>query len=395
MTLSPMMNVTSSSAHRADDMKKLTNRIITSILLVLTVVATLWLLLAGWGGRIDPRTWAPPALAVLTYPVAVMVVLALAVVMAIVRRWWLLAALGVALLLTAPALRVNMPMHVWHHSDVDSSSTFKLLTFNAMGFYGDTDSTSSSMRYILDSDADLVVLQEAALEPPGFIDHPWVAPMREEIERKYPYYSKGYRDLVILSRWPYTVYPDSTLRQGSGSLDDGEYHFYGKMFDVHIPGHQLRVVDVHMQSIGLTDGDKRAYRDITRLDGVNNREQMQQVRSSVLTKLAGAFRRRANEAHRLREVMDLKAENLILCGDFNDVPASYAYWTIRGDDMRDVFAECGRGFTYTFNRDKMYFNIDHILYRGALRAVDIRRDKEGKSDHYPQIVTFEWQDTKE
>ena len=159
-------------------------------------------------------------------------------------------------------------------------------------------------------------------------------------------------------------------------------------------GRQLRIINLHLQSIGLSAEDKQIYRNITPLDSVQSREQMHQARHSLYAKLAGAFRRRAGEAHHLREIINNSPENLIVCGDFNDTPASYCYWTVRGSDMADAYAQRGRGLTYTFNKDLMLFKIDHVLYRGDMNAVSIRRDKAGASDHYPLLTTFEWQDDK-
>lgn len=370
-------------------MKRVSRHFANLLLAAITLAVVLWVLLAGWGGRIDPRQWVLPAVAVLTYPAALIGALAMSVLLAVTRRWRLLLMLVLAAMTTWPAFKVNVPLNA---SQQPAGPTFSVLTFNVMGFGGETGEINSTMRYILDSGADLVVLQEGQLGPTDFNRLPTVLPMCDEIERKYPYHSHGYHDLIILSRWPYTVYSDTTLRQGFGSPDNGrsEYHFYAKAFDIDVPGHQLRVINVHLQSIGLNGDDKQTYRNITHLDSVRDLNQMRQVRSSLLSKIAGANRRRAGEAHQLRSIIDTSPENLILCGDFNDVPASYTYWTVRGSDLGDAWADCGRGLTYTFNTDMMLFHIDHILYRGSLKPVAIRRDKVGTSDHYPLWAAFEW-----
>ena len=370
-------------------MKRLSRHFVNLMFAVITVTVALWVLFAGWGGHVDPRRWAVPAVAVLTYPAALIASAALAAALAVARCWRLLLTLVLAIVTTWPAFRVNVPLHA---AIQPSGPTFSVLTFNVMGFSGETGDVNSTMRYILDSGADLVVLQEGQLGPTDFNRLPTVLPMYDEIEREYPYHSHGYHDLIILSRWPYKVYSDTTLRQGFGSPDNGhsEYHFYAKAFDIEMPGRQLRVINVHLQSIGLDDSDKQTYRNITHLDSVGDRSQMSRMRHSLLSKLSGAFRRRAGEAHQLRSIIDGSPANVVLCGDFNDTPASYAYWTVGGSDLHDAFAERGCGLASTFNKDKMLFHIDHILYRGDLRATSIRRDKAGTSDHYPQIATFEW-----
>lgn len=360
---------------------------------VVALAVALWTLVAGWGGRVDPRSWWLPAVTVLSYPLAVLAAGVLAAVLALARCWCPMAVVLATLLATWPALRVNVPVNVGRSAAAASTSdTFTLLTYNVQGFGGDADSLNATMRYILDTDADLVLLQEASLGPKDFTDLPSVAPMRDEIYRRYPYHSHGYHDLIILSRWPYTVLRDTTLRQGFGSPDNisREYHFYAKAFDIDMPGRQLRVVNLHLQSIGLTDEDKKIYHEVTQMQGMTDRDQLSQVKGSLLSKLVSAFRRRADEAHQLRAILDECPANLVVCGDFNDVPASYAYWTVRGSDLRDAWADAAFGPTYTYNRDLMLFKIDHVLYRGALHAVDIARHKAGSSDHYPQRVTFGW-----
>ena len=354
-----------------------------------------WVLCSGWAGSVDPRRWALPAVVGLTYPLAVIVALTALLVTLLAKAWKALAALALALLLTWPALRVNVPMHVASSAASDSIDTFTILTFNVRGFSSDTDDEeiNVTMRYILDVNADVVMLQETSMGPKDYFYKPNMQPLLREIEAKYPYHSRGYHDVAILSRYPYTVREDSTLRNGIGAPDNihTEYHAYAKVFDIDMPrGRQVRVIGTHMQSIGLSDSDKQAYHNLTHLDSVSDGRQINQVRHSLYKKLAGAFYRRAGESQQLRSAIDGYDGNVVVCGDFNDTPASYCYWTVRGDDLADAYAQCGCGMTYTFNSNLMLFKIDHVLYKGAMRAIDIRRDKAGASDHYPLLTTFEW-----
>ena len=131
--------------------------------------------------------------------------------------------------------------------------------------------------------------------------------------------------------------------------------------------------------------------DITRRGvNVNERSELHRLKTSFYDKLKRAFERHAVEAQIVREILDSSPGNVVLCGDFNEAPSSYCYRTVRGDDMHDTFQDCGFGLTYTFHDRRMYFKIDHILYRGEMEAVDWRRDKAGDSDHYPQVATFVW-----
>ena len=60
-------------------------------------------------------------------------------------------------------------------------------------------------------------------------------------------------------------------------------------------------------------------------------------------KLGPAFRIRAKQAEAVsKEIKNAKGDYVLVCGDFNDTPISYAHRTIQGD-LTDAFAESGRG----------------------------------------------------
>ena len=55
---------------------------------------------------------------------------------------------------------------------------------------------------------------------------------------------------------------------------------------------------------------------------------------------------------------------------------------------REVYPEVGMGYMSTYNRNRFWFRIDHVLYRGNLRPVSMERGKTASSDHYPLLTTF-------
>ena len=91
----------------------------------------------------------------------------------------------------------------------------------------------------------------------------------------------------------------------------------------------------------------------------------------------------------MRQLLDDTSGDVLVMGDMNDTPGSFAYRTVCGDDLHDAWAETGLGPIYTFNSHHLYVKIDHILYRGHLKPLWCRRDKAGESDHYPLVALFE------
>ena len=360
-------------------------RLVNILLTILAALTAFGLICAAYGGHIDPRVWALPAVASLAFVPTLLVAVVMTLGCALLRSWRAAAILAGALILTWPVTGVQAPVNLT--SPTSKGKTFRLMTYNVSIF----NDNGETLEYILTQDCDIVAIQEGSLCTLHYDQLPQHKHLIEELDRKYPYRSHGYHDLMLLSKWPYTVYADSTLRHGFGSLDDSssEYHFYTKMFRIDVDGHEVRLLNVHLQSIGLKESDKQLYVDITR-NNVQGGTGLRRARYSIISKLQSAARRRANEAELIRSVLDsIPAERTIVCGDFNDVATSFAHRTIAGADLRDAWADCGLGPTYTFHDHRMLFHIDHVLYGGRLRAIDINRHREGRSDHYPQIVTFE------
>ena len=119
---------------------------------------------------------------------------------------------------------------------------------------------------------------------------------------------------------------------------------------------------------------------------------MKEFKGSIRQKMRKAFRHRAEDAEALRECIDEIPRDvpLIVCGDFNDVPASWCYNMIRGDDLRDAYEETNFGPAITYNLHAFYFHIDQMLYRGPLVALDLTVNKINTSDHYPLIGEFQF-----
>ena len=361
--------------------------------ILMAIVTAVVLLLSAYGGHIDPRSFALPSIFTLGLPlVALASIVVLALCMLARSKWAVLLVLA-AILLARPSLKLVCPLS---HSQEPQhqDSTFTVMTWNVIGFEPVSDNTPcSTINAILDADADIVLLQETSLEGyDEFLTHYQVSPVKDKVMARYPYRSQGPRDLVILSKVPYTVVPDTTLRNNQFIDNNGEhYHNYGKAFDLVVKGHQLRVISLHMQSIGLTSDDKQLYNDIATLNRkVNTKDELRDVKHSLYDKLSGAFARRASEACAVRNIVNASGTNVIVCGDFNDTPGSYSYLTVRGNDLRDSFADCATWPTYTFNKDRLYFKIDHMLYRGDMKAIKCVSPRVGASDHYPLVTTFEW-----
>lgn len=343
----------------------------------IAIIAAFTLLFAAYGGRVDPTVWTLPSLATLALPVVSLAALVLMAVLALLRQWRAAVIILGAFFLSWPTLKQISPMNLIHHEADPEKTQLKVLTMNVTEFNWQRfdKKPSESLRYILDENADIVVIQE------GLVYYCYeqlesVKPMLRELYEKYPYRKKPFFDVGILSKHPFTEVRPPVL-------DQDTINYFIKAWDVEAPGGDIRVVGMHLKSLRLTGNDTKVIEGMNIPSGRKNR-----IRS-VKGKLDDGFRVHARQAAVMRQLIDESEGDVLVMGDMNDTPGSFTYRTLRGDDLRDAWEDCGFGPTYTFRDHHMYVKIDHIFYRGDMKAVSCKRDKAGDSDHYPLVAVFE------
>ena len=343
---------------------------------IISIIAAFALLFSAYGGRVNPNIWTLPSMATLALPVIALCVLVLLAVLALFRQWRSAAVLFGALLLSWPTLRLISPLNLFHPEADPDKVQLKVLTMNVTQFnWVDGDKPNKSMRYILDQNADVVVIQE------GLVDFSYeqlepVKPMLKELYKKYPYRKKAFFDVGILSKYPYTEVKSS-------ALDKDKLNYFIKAWDVQAPGGDIRVVSMHLSSLRFTQNDSKI------IESMNKPSNRKRRVKSVVRKLDNGFRTHVRQVTAMRKLLDETTGDVIVMGDMNDTPGSYTYRTLCGDDLLDAWAESGFGPTYTFHAHHLYVKIDHIFYRGNMKLLTCRRDKEGESDHYPLVAIFE------
>ena len=76
------------------------------------------------------------------------------------------------------------------------------------------------------------------------------------------------------------------------------------------------------------------------------------------------------------------ALHILIMGDFNDTPISYAHHTI-GKGLTDAFSASGRGMGISYNENFFWFRIDHILCSPNIKPYNCTVEHVDYSDHYP------------
>ena len=114
---------------------------------------------------------------------------------------------------------------------------------------------------------------------------------------------------------------------------------------------------------------------------------------TVLAKLRKAMSLRSSQADVARQIMDDSPYPTIFCGDLNDTPNSYSYFTIRGD-MQDAFLKKGFGIGRTYSSLSPTLRIDYIFADENFRISQFTRVVKYLSDHFMLMADVELKQKK-
>lgn len=368
-------------------MKKKTPIKVSAIIIgfAISVILAILFIASAYGGMADPANGTKFALIGMCFPIGLAATILLLATLLILRMWRMALIPIISIIISAGPVLTFFPLNISDSgelTDAEKSRSFTMLTFNVMNFedFDNIDhERNRSVQYILDTDADIVCLQEGSANI-SFLENKKISSFLPELLQRYPYYTKGCNDMVLLSKYPFEDREEKVLEHSAKKVVG---------YDVHITGKTITIFNCHLQSIGLTMTDKELYKRLTDISDVEPHD-IKDMRGNLLSKLSSAFRKRAEQAKQLRQFVDSAGTNVIVCGDFNDTPDSFSYRTAKGDDLADAYTECAFGPTITYHANRFYFKIDHILYKGCFKAVDVERGKINSSDHYPLLATFVW-----
>jgi endonuclease/exonuclease/phosphatase family metal-dependent hydrolase len=176
------------------------------------------------------------------------------------------------------------------------------------------------------------------------------------------------------------------VNKGLLFFEEGKTNF-GIFTDVMIENDTVRIYNLHLQSNHFK---KKDYEFIANPDSGDNK-QIVEGALSIMKRLKTAVIKRTSQVEEVRAHMDNCKYPIILCGDFNDPPFSYAYQTLK-KGMHDSFVENGKGFGISYNNAFIPYRIDYILYNNDFNSKKYSMVRQKFSDHYPIISWLELND---
>ena len=347
------------------------------LIVLINIIGLIPMLIAYASVYITPEKLWFPALFGLAYPYLLLINFLFIIFWMYHKKWVFLLSL-VTILAGWNYLSETFQINFKNIEHVQGES-FKMMSYNIRlldkyNWTNDKNTSQNLLDFVDEKNADIICLQEV----PGT---KYVKPdkriLKKLLKRRSFYYSAAKRSNVgVLTISKYPVINRGTINFGT-SVNVAIYT------DLKINYDTVRVYNLHLQSIYL---DPSKYKLLDTLS-FNQRERNLREAGDILSHLKNAYKLRAQQTDKIARHIAKSPYPVIVSGDFNDTPISYAYHNIRGK-LNDAFIESGSGISNTYIGKFPSFRIDYILHSNKLQSSDYMVEHVKYSDHYPIFCTF-------
>jgi endonuclease/exonuclease/phosphatase family metal-dependent hydrolase len=178
------------------------------------------------------------------------------------------------------------------------------------------------------------------------------------------------KGVIIFSKFP--ILNSAIINYGEHT--NAEHLIY---VDIKKGEKTFRIFTTHLQSVRFEHSD---YKSLNRLK--HAKDPGYHDSRTIVSKLKKGYEYRYDQAKIVKSQILQSPYPVILTGDFNDVPNSNTYFTIRGN-LQDAFLEKGSFIGRTFRYISPTLRIDYIMADKIFKVTQFRVIHVRYSDHYP------------
>ena len=245
---------------------------------------------------------------------------------------------------------------------------FRIMTFNVHRFTKEDDACVQTIGVVKENMPNVICFQEFAAMP-GKVNV-YDSLRRQGYNYNYSHVRKNKqpRGTSIFSKYPIIK---------AGNIDSTRCIYV----DVKTSSDTIRIYNIHLSSYRLDEEDRNEIDRIKHGD-------MTEKSKKTLHKFKTTAGKHQQETDILLKHIANSSYKTIMCGDFNDTPASYVYQKMK-DIYTDSYVAKGKGLSTTYNGIFPAFRIDYILHHNDFVTDSYRRIKTNISDHYPILVSIQ------
>lgn len=354
-------------------------KILHRIFLGINIFFAALLLISYLAVHINPGDFAFPAYFGLAYPYLLLINLVIAVIWAVNLKYEaLISVFVIALGFThlSNYIKFRKPKN-------EISGTFQVMSYNVRLFnYFESPKSAGSenkiMALLKTRKPDIICFQEIFINGKASkIDTEIIKALGGKYYSHKRLFGRGkdkFYGIITYSRFPIAG-KGEIIHPGSSSLS-----IYT---DVVISKDTFRIFNNHLQSFRLKRTERSFVEELVDPDDKQSMDEIKTLSRSLKT----GFVRRALQAQMVKNYVNRSPYPVIVIGDFNDTPVSYAYRKIR-KGLNDSFVSSGYGAGFTYHGNYPPNRIDYILHDKKLESTNFDILKAKYSDHYPIIASF-------
>ena len=346
------------------------------------VATILLMVLAGYADRINPVEHPMLSCMGMTFPIFLIANM-LFVFFWLTFKWRRVWIPIVGYIIVYGPLTLYMPLNM--AQDEPEEGTIKIISYNVCTYGGNykyEQGFETVYDYLTRQNADIACLQEDV--------DTWRRYVKNWYEKIYPY-----NDTVIFN-------PNDGAINGVGihtrfpiirrERIPYESHANGSVaYFLKVNKDTIIVINNHLEGTHLSNEERDKYKQM--ITGKMEKDTAKAETLYLFEKLGKYAAIRAPEAEAVHQFIEAHKEYpIIVCGDFNDNPISYAHRTI-AKGLTDCYEATGKGIGLSYNQKGFYVRIDNILVSSHFEPYNCRIDnKMDASDHYPIICTLKMKD---
>lgn len=357
-----------------------------NILAVFSILNIIILLLSYLSPYVHPETsgWIP--LFGLSYIFILIPTIALLITWAILRSRWAFLFLG--------ALMLGGNLHfrtfaIGSDDDEPVRTELKVMSYNVRLFDLYNSSRVEALKtrdaifdLIMGDQPDVICFQEFYHQdrPSKFVTRDTLTLILKapHVHERYWHKVHGRQNfgLAMFSKYP-------MVNKGEVAIGNDDQLFnYCVYADIVKNKDTFRVYNVHLQSIKLQQDDYALFDD-PEAQASNKTSNYKKL----FKKIINAYPERARQSKIVVDHIKQSPHPVIVCGDFNDTPMSYAYNQFN-QILTDAFRNTSFGLGVTYAGKVPAGRIDYIFHDPKLFSKEFKIHKKKLSDHYAISATI-------
>ncbi len=371
--------------------KSFFRRFTKKFFIIANIIVVLLFLLGCYGYWFNPQYFWPIGFLTLSVFYLLLVLLVFIAVWLFVKPRWSLLSIIAILLAYKPVTNIIPLRFSYSFNKQKAENNLRVMSWNVAQFDALQNKKHPEVKdqmigLINEYQPDIACFQEMVAEDSTVTKHGHISEFLQRLNfpdyfysynRKEDFWDYAHFGIITFSKYP-------VINKQTIMWYPNDYNSIFQYIDIVKGTDTFRVFNIHLQSLRFSR-DNLKYID---QPSVEDKDALKESKS-IVSKFRTGFMKRKVQAERIKEEMDKSPYAVIVCGDFNDVPNSYAYHTI-GNGMKNAFAEKGGGLGRTFSGIAPTLRIDNIFVDSKFNVKQYERVKKKLSDHFPIITDLQF-----